>query len=101
MAFAANQQQNETYTFNDMVKQDDRKDFIMAMLDEIKTHEDREHWALMKRAEAPADKRVIRKVKTIVPIWSFKKKRFPSGQLMKHKACLYTHGGMQKWEVDF
>eukprot|EP00957_Ditylum_brightwellii_P204233 15338267-Ditylum_brightwellii.AAC.1 len=36
MAVAANQQQNETYTFNDMMKQDNRKDFILAMLDEIK-----------------------------------------------------------------
>eukprot|EP00957_Ditylum_brightwellii_P160675 12232324-Ditylum_brightwellii.AAC.1 len=58
MAFAANQQQNETYTFNDMMKQDDRKDFIMDMLDEIKVHEDREHWMMTKRAEVPAGKRV-------------------------------------------
>eukprot|EP00957_Ditylum_brightwellii_P096481 7348673-Ditylum_brightwellii.AAC.1 len=55
----------------------------------------------MKRAEVPADKRVNEKVKNIVSIWSFKTKRFPSGQLMKHKACLCVHGGMQKWGVDF
>eukprot|EP00957_Ditylum_brightwellii_P109112 8324128-Ditylum_brightwellii.AAC.1 len=58
MAFAANQQQNETYTFNGVIKQEDRKDFIMTMLDEIKVHGDREHWTLMKRTELPADKRV-------------------------------------------
>mmetsp|Transcript_14797 Transcript_14797/g.21891 ORF Transcript_14797/g.21891 Transcript_14797/m.21891 type:complete len:426 (-) Transcript_14797:484-1761(-) len=101
MAFAANQQQNETYIFNDMMKQDDRKDFILAMLDEIKVHEDRDHWTLMKRVDVPSSKRVNGKVKTIVSIWSFKRKQFPSGQLMKHKAHLCTHGDMQRWGVDF
>ena len=56
MAFAVNQQQNETYTFNDMMKQDDRKDFILAMLDEIKVHEDRDYWTLMKRVDVPSSK---------------------------------------------
>eukprot|EP00957_Ditylum_brightwellii_P162759 12394021-Ditylum_brightwellii.AAC.2 len=32
IAFAAKQQQNETYLFNDMMKQNNRKDFIMAYL---------------------------------------------------------------------
>eukprot|EP00957_Ditylum_brightwellii_P010828 820595-Ditylum_brightwellii.AAC.1 len=58
MTFAANQQQNETYTFNDMTKQDDRKDFILAMLDEINVHEDRDHWTLMKRVDVPSSKQV-------------------------------------------
>eukprot|EP00957_Ditylum_brightwellii_P077285 5873108-Ditylum_brightwellii.AAC.1 len=35
MAFAANQQQNETYTHRDMLKQPDCKDFIVAMLEEV------------------------------------------------------------------
>eukprot|EP00957_Ditylum_brightwellii_P094273 7177910-Ditylum_brightwellii.AAC.1 len=73
----------------------------MAMLDEIKVHEDREHWKLMKRAEVPADNRVNEKVKNIVSTWSFKRKQFPSGQLMKHKACLCAHSGIQKWGVNF
>ena len=34
-------------------------------------------------------------------IWSFKRKRFPSGALMKHKAQLCAHGGMQIWGIDF
>eukprot|EP00957_Ditylum_brightwellii_P131579 10034649-Ditylum_brightwellii.AAC.1 len=101
MAFVANQQQNETYTYNGMMKQNDRKDFIMAMLYEIKVHKVREHWMLMKRAEVPADKRVNGKVKIIVSVLSFKRKRFPSGLLIKYKACLHAHGRRQRWGVDF
>ena len=33
---------------------------------------------------------------TIMSIWSFKRKHFPDGRIMKHKAQLYAHGGMQK-----
>eukprot|EP00957_Ditylum_brightwellii_P134437 10249715-Ditylum_brightwellii.AAC.1 len=35
MAFAANQQQNETYMFKGMLKQEDAKSFVIAMLDDI------------------------------------------------------------------
>eukprot|EP00957_Ditylum_brightwellii_P028440 2147609-Ditylum_brightwellii.AAC.1 len=44
MVFAANQQQSKTYTFKDMMKQLDHKEFIMAMLKEFKVHEGRKHW---------------------------------------------------------
>ncbi len=33
--------------------------------------------------------------KTIMSIWSFKRKRYPDGMLNKHMACLCAHGGMQ------
>eukprot|EP00957_Ditylum_brightwellii_P051193 3881002-Ditylum_brightwellii.AAC.1 len=87
MAFAANQQQNENYIYKDMLKQPNCKEFVVAMLEEIAVHEGRNHWSLIKRSE--------------VPETSFKQKRFPSGALMKHKARMCTHGGMQKWGVDF
>eukprot|EP00957_Ditylum_brightwellii_P089375 6805353-Ditylum_brightwellii.AAC.1 len=56
MAFSANQQQNETYTYCDMLKQPDDKDFIRAMLKEIEVHESREHWTLMRRDNVPMEK---------------------------------------------
>ena len=34
-------------------------------------------------------------------IWSFKRKRSPAGQLLKHKARLCAHGGMQKWGENY
>ena len=39
--------------------------------------------------------------KTIMSIWSFKRKRFPDGSLNKHKARLCAHGGMQTWGQNY
>ena len=102
MAFAANQQQNETYTFRDMMKQPDQKDFIAAMMKEIEVHEGRNHWTCIKKSEVPREKLDKKgQLKTILSIWSFKRKRFPSGKLMKHRARLCAHSGMQQWGLDF
>jgi len=40
-------------------------------------------------------------MKTIMAIWSFKRKRFPDGTLNKHKARLCAHGGQQTWGLDY
>ena len=85
-----------------MLKEDDHRDFIMAMLYEIKVHESRGHWTAMKREDVPDDhKDANGKLKTIMSIWSFKRKRLPSGALVKHKARLCAHGGMQQWGVNY
>ena len=39
--------------------------------------------------------------KTILAIWSFKRKRYPDGTLNKHKARLCAHGRMQQWGVNY
>ena len=91
MALSAAKSGNECYTFHEMLKQDDASDFIEAMLKETKAHEDRGHWEVVKRSSMPAG------MKTIQAIWSFKRKRFPSGLLDKYKARLSAHGGMQQW----
>ena len=72
MAFAANQQQNENYTYKDMLQLPDRKEFVTAMLEEIAVHEGRNHWSLIKRSEVPESHLVNGRVKTILSIWSFK-----------------------------
>eukprot|EP00957_Ditylum_brightwellii_P072907 5540357-Ditylum_brightwellii.AAC.1 len=51
MAFAANQQQNKTYMYRDMLKQPDCKDFIVAILEEVSIHEDRNDWTSRKFGE--------------------------------------------------
>ena len=93
--FAANQQQNETYTFKDAMLQDDASDFIKAMIKEIGDHESNNHWTMMSRSSMPSN------AKTILSIWSFKRKRTPAGELLKHKARLCAHGGMQKWGENY
>ena len=85
---------NETYNFGEAMKQADSADFVIAMLKEIKDHETKKHWVYRKRAE-------IRNLKTIMAIWSFKRKRAPDGTLIKHKARLCAHGGQQRWGVNY
>ena len=86
---------NGVYTLKDVFKQDDIADFVSAMLSEVKDHEDREHWSMIQRSQMPAG------AKTILSIWSFKRKRFPDGRVMKHKARLCAHGGMQTWGENY
>ena len=94
-AFAAQMEQNEVYTYKEAMKQEDSADFVKAMLKEIDDHERRGHWHLITRSSMPAT------AKTILSIWSFKRKRHPDGRLMKHKARICAHGGMQRWGIDY
>ena len=94
-AFAAGKESNEVYTFREMLKQEDRLDFVNAMEKEIDDHVRREHWEIIPRSMMPQD------MKTIMSIWSFKRKRLPDGTLNKHKARLCAHGGMQQWGVNY
>jgi hypothetical protein len=94
-AYAAGKENNEVYTFREMLKQEDRDLFVDAMEKEISDHSRREHWEIIPRSLMPDD------MKTIMSIWSFKRKRLPDGQLSKHKARLCAHGGMQQWGVNY
>ncbi len=58
------------------------------MIKELNDHHENNHWKLVKRSD-------IGKAKTVKAIWSFKWKRRPDGSLLKHKARLNAHGGMQ------
>jgi hypothetical protein len=77
------------------MRQDDRADFIKAMIKEVEDHEGRDHWELVLCSTIPKG------IKTIHAIWSFKRKRFPDGTLNKHKARLCAHGGMQQWGENY
>jgi hypothetical protein len=78
-----------------MLKEKDYKQFFEAMEVELADHESRSHWTLMERKDIPIG------MKTIMAIWSFKRKRFPDGTLNKHKARLCAHGGQQTWGLDY
>ena len=86
---------NDAYTYSGMLKQPDRGKFVEAMLVETSVHEKRKHWSTMLRKDMPPGS------KTILSIWSFKRKRTPDGQISKYKARLCAHGGMQSWGVDY
>jgi len=94
-AFAASASDNESYMFSEMMREADRADFIYAMIDEVRRHEDNGHWELATRSSIP------RGIKPILAIWLFKRKRFPDGSLNKHKVRLCAHDGMQQWGVNY
>ena len=94
-AFTADVASNEVFTYNQAMRQEDRGEFIKAMMKEVEDHESRDHWALVLRSTIPKG------IKTIQAIWSFKRKRFPDGTLNKHKARLCAHGGMQQWGENY
>jgi hypothetical protein len=69
--------------------------FVKAMIKEVDDHENRNHWTIMRCSDMPVDS------KTIMSIWSFKRKRYPDGSLNKHKAHLCAHGDMQTWGQNY
>ncbi len=77
------------------MQQSDYHNFIKAMVHEVEDHETQKHWTLAKRCDLQPG------TKTIMSIWSFKRKRYPDGMLNKHKACLCAHGGMQTWGQNY
>ena len=82
------QPSNDTFYFHQAMQEDDRDEFIKAMVKELEDHRKHNHWKLIHRSE-------IGDAKTVKAIWSFKRKRRPDGSLLKHKARLNAHGGMQ------
>ena len=67
------------------------------MITEVKSHEDRSHWTLMKNIEVKNNhKNIYGDLNTILSIWSFKRKILPDRRLMKHKARLCANGGIQQ-----
>jgi len=95
LVLASGKANNEIYTFREMLKEEDSADFIKAMVKEFRDHESRGHWEIVKRNQIPPG------IKTIQAIWAFKRKRFPNGELNKHKARLCAHGGMQQWGINY
>ena len=83
-----------------MLLQPDKYDFILATNKEVEAHQDRSHWTLTKNSEVKNNhKNKDGKIKTILSIWYFKRKRFSDGILMKHKYRLCAHKRVQQWGV--
>ena len=95
MDLATKNSANDTFTIKDMLKQEIHLEVIQAMMQEVNDHESRNHWSFMRHSSLPLG------AKTIMSIWFFKRKCFTESQIMKHKARLCAHGGMQKWGIDY
>ena len=81
---------NEYLTFLIAMKQEDKMSIIDAMEKEILDQENGEHWSIVHHNT------LTNKARLIKSIWSFKLKRKPDGELLKHKARLCAHGIMQQ-----
>ena len=78
-----------------------KSDFILYMIKEVRSHESRSYWTLMRNCEVSnKHKNKDEKINTILSICSFKRKIFSDGRLMKHKSRLYAHGGIQQLGVN-
>ena len=60
-----------------------------------KETEDQDQWSIEEQLSVPDT------AKPIGAIWSFKRRRRQNGALLKHKARLCAHGGMQTWGTNY
>ena len=72
--FSVAKEANESYTFKEMLQQDDRNQFIEEMTKDIGDHTKRKHYEIVPRSQMP------RGIKPIMEIWSFKRKRYQMEQ---------------------
>jgi hypothetical protein len=66
---------NESFTYSQMLREEDQKQFFKAMEVKLADHEFHNHWTLMDCKDLPI------RTKMIMAIWSYKHKRFPDGTL--------------------
>jgi len=82
----------DTLYLNQALNAPDRKQFIQAMKEEIKQHEDLGHWELVKREDVPAGTKIL------PAVWAMKRKRrIDTREVYKWKARLNVHGGKQEY----
>ncbi len=85
----------DTLHLGDALKQPDWPMFRKAMDKEVNDFNTREHWKLVPATIIDELKSKDTKFDIIQAVWSFKRKRTPSGELIKHKSRLCAHGGQQ------
>ena len=73
------------------MKADDHEDFMKVMKKEIKDSTTEDVREIIPKSSLPTSEKTIRL------LWIFKRKRNPFGELIKHKAHVFVHGGM----IDF
>ena len=77
------------------MKVEDREDFMKSMEREMKNLTTEDVWKIIPKSSLPTSARIIQL------IWSLKIKRNPFGELIKNKARLCVHGGIQREGIDF
>ena len=96
LAFSARASAEDTPRWNDAMNGPDAEGFRKAMDDEIELLESLDSWDVVPREKA------IREGKRVLDsVWSFKRKRFPNGEVKKLKARFCVRGDQQRAGIDF
>jgi hypothetical protein len=95
ISFAATSDPDTMY-LHQAQREPDWNNFKLAMLDEVKAHEDNAHWQIVMRKDIPAG------IDVLPSVWSMKRKRrIDTRAVYKWKARLTVHGGKQTQGVNF
>ena len=78
-----------------MLEQDDIVKFVEAILGELYDNNSRNHLIIVDINQ------MSNNIKTIMFIWSFKRKRLQYGIIVKNKARLCTYGRQQLYVVNY
>ena len=77
--------------FGQAMKQPDSHQFVEAVVKEVNGHVENQNFKLVKRSEVPEGEPIQQSV------WAMRRKRnLTTGEIVKHKARLNLHGGMQE-----
>ena len=95
LSMMASKDNNDVLHYHQAMKAEDAYDFKEAIGKEVQSFKDEATFELIQIKNKPSHE-------PLIPfIWSFKRKRNPMGELMKHKARLCVHGGKQIKGIDF
>ena len=86
---AAKHSQKDNLHLGKAMKADDHEDFMKVMKKEIKDSTTEDVIEIFPKSSLPTSAHIMRL------IWSFKRKRNPFGELIKHKARQFIHVGIQ------
>jgi len=85
----------DTLSQSQMLKAPDRADFEKVQIPEIRGLEKLGVFQYHKIAALPHGAQLLNS------IWSYRRKRKPTGELLKHKARICTDGSQQKFGIDY
>ena len=86
----------DTMYLHEALREPDRKQFLTAMDEEIKAHEQGGHWEIVKRADIPKG------VPILPGVWSMKRKRrIATQEIYKWKARLTIDGSKQRYGIHY
>jgi hypothetical protein len=95
IAFLAEMMEDVMY-LHQALHQPDSREFVEAVIKEINSHIDNDHWKLIPRTE------VLENTEVVPSVWAMQcKQDLTTGKVTKHKARLNLHGGKQEFDTNY